>query len=167
MPPNSVVVNPVVTADADVPHKAETLAIRAAITEDEKRVRARYPWLRHQDALALAIWACSLAVIVVSIVGYARGVVPLLVTFPLVAFAASMLHELEHDLIHQLYFRKNAWVHNVMLFGIWIAKLSLDPWYRRDLHLLHHKSSGQIEDIEEQFLVCFAVMTSFFVHICL
>ncbi len=31
-----------------------------------------------------------------------------------------------------------------MLFGIWVSKLSLNPWYRREIHLLHHKSSGQI-----------------------
>jgi fatty acid desaturase len=93
-----------------VPHKAETLAIRAAITKDEERVRAAYPWLKHQDFLAISLWACSIACIVASIACYARGILPLVITFPLVAFAASLLHELEHDLIHKLYFLKRPFV---------------------------------------------------------
>lgn len=39
-----------------------------------------------------------------------------------------------------------------MFFGIWLCKLSLNPWARRDLHLLHHRVSGSKEDVEERLI---------------
>jgi hypothetical protein len=65
-----------------------------------------------------------------------------------VSFAISLLHELEHDLIHNLYYRKQAWVQDLMFWGIWLSKLHGNPWFRRDMHLKHHIVSGQIDDAE-------------------
>jgi len=39
-----------------------------------------------------------------------------------------------------------------MFFIIWLSKLSLNPWYRKVIHLRHHILSGQVEDIEERFI---------------
>ena len=64
------------------------------------------------------------------------------------AFSISLLHELEHDIIHNLYFKSHMWVQDMMFWGIWIAKLHGNPWYRRELHLKHHIVSGQIDDAE-------------------
>jgi hypothetical protein len=76
----------------------------------------------------------------------ADGWLPVWVVIPFSAFFASLLHELEHDLIHVLYFRTRPWVQHVMFVGIWLFKASLNPWARKDLHLLHHKVSGQTND---------------------
>ena len=35
---------------------------------------------------------------------------------------------------------------------IWIAKINANPWWRKPMHLKHHKTSGQIDDIEERII---------------
>mgnify|MGYP000411496058 CR=1 FL=1 len=70
---------------------------------------------------------------------------------PLVALFASLTHELEHDLIHWMYFRKNPLLHNLMMWGVWLARPStISPWARRRLHFNHHKHSGTAQDLEER-----------------
>lgn len=67
------------------------------------------------------------------------------------AFLASLTHELEHDLIHSMYFRKQRVPHNLMLALVWLARPStINPWVRRHLHLNHHKVSGTEADMEER-----------------
>jgi fatty acid desaturase len=63
-----------------------------------------------------------------------------------------MLHELEHDLIHNQYFKGSKWMQSIMFAGIWIAKFHANPWWRRDVHHWHHRVSGQPNDIEERIL---------------
>jgi len=64
----------------------------------------------------------------------------------------SILHELEHDLIHNMYFKGKQWVQHLMFFFIWITKWSINPWFRKIIHLRHHILSGQTEDIEERLI---------------
>jgi fatty acid desaturase len=67
------------------------------------------------------------------------------------AFFASLTHELEHDLIHSMYFRKQRVPHNLMMGLVWLARPStINPWIRRHLHLNHHKVSGSETDMEER-----------------
>jgi fatty acid desaturase len=67
------------------------------------------------------------------------------------AFFASLTHELEHDLIHSMYFRKQRVPHNLMMGLVWLARPStINPWIRRHLHLNHHKVSGTETDMEER-----------------
>jgi len=40
----------------------------------------------------------------------------------------------------------------MMFFVIWVSKLHGSPWFRRDLHLEHHKRSGQQDDAEERLI---------------
>ncbi len=66
-------------------------------------------------------------------------------------FFASLTHELEHDLIHSMYFRKQRVPHNLMMGLVWLARPStINPWIRRHLHLNHHKVSGTEADMEER-----------------
>lgn len=134
--------------------RAASQRVRAAIVAEDARIRAAWPLLRAewQSWLALAIWAVSLTAMIVFVASYAAGLLSALVVIPLVAFSASLLHELEHDLIHGLYFRGRARVTDAMLTGIWIAKLSLNPWTRRSWHLNHHRRSGQVDDVEERLI---------------
>jgi len=94
----------------------------------------------------------SLVTIACVVVLYLHGVLVWWLAIPLMALPISILHELEHDLIHDLYFRSRAWVQHLMFFVIWFCKLSLNPWYRRGIHLKHHLVSGQKADIEERLI---------------
>ena len=80
------------------------------------------------------------------------GIAPWWFTFFSSAFASSLLHELEHDIIHSMYFTGAPLVWHFMFFGIWVAKLSLNPWTRKSYHLHHHRRSGQADDVEERLL---------------
>lgn len=150
-----------VNADKDgsegaLQHAEPTFAIRKAILDADRTLRRKYDWLKHQSTIALALWLTSIATIAANVwaLYHFWGVYPLWVAVPVSAFAASILHELEHDLIHYLYFNSpgETWMQDVMFFGIWVSKLSLNPWTRRTLHLLHHKRSGQPDDVEERLI---------------
>ena len=124
--------------------KREVLAAGVALRE-------RHPWLRHQDAIGAAIMAVSVGGMLACALAYAQGLLPVWLCLPLVAILASFTHELEHDLIHRMYFRNTAWAHHLMLLVGWIARPStINPWIRRGLHLHHHKHSGTESDIEER-----------------
>jgi hypothetical protein len=69
-----------------------------------------------------------------------------------VAFVVSLLHELEHDIIHNIYFRNSPWVQDLMFWGIWLSKLHGNPWFRKEMHLKHHVVSGQTDDAEERLI---------------
>jgi len=61
----------------------------------------------------------------------------------------SLLHEMEHDQINSMYFRKNAFLHNLMMGGVWLFRPStINPWVRRRLH--HQKLSSTESDPEER-----------------
>ena len=125
--------------------------IRQEILRLGDAVRERHGWLRHQDAIGFGIFAASSAAIVALAVAYARGALPALVVIPAAAFAMSLLHELEHDLIHRLYFKQTKWMHDLMMAGVWFFRPStISPWVRQSLHLHHHKVSGSTSDLEER-----------------
>ena len=127
-------------------------AIRAAIRAEECRLRARHPWLARQDVLGLACFLFSLAGMAGVAAGYLAGGLTWWLAIPLMALPLSVLHEIEHDLIHDLYFRRRRWAQNLMFTVIWFCKLGLNPWYRRRIHLKHHRDSGQATDIEERLI---------------
>src|SRR3546814_20965211 len=82
---------------------------------------------------------------------YIAGVVPWWVCVPVSAIFASFIHELEHDLIHTLYFRKHPRAYHLMMALCWITRPStVSPWTRRRLHLHHHNFSGTESDLEER-----------------
>lgn len=114
--------------------------------------RARHPWIAaHTDAIGFTIFAVSCLAIVGNGVAYAYGLLPAWAAVVIAALFMSLLHELEHDLIHYMYFRKNAFMHNLMMGGVWLFRPStISPWVRRRLHLHHHKASGTESDLEER-----------------
>jgi hypothetical protein len=89
--------------------------------------------------------------IVLASVLYLQGNLSVWILIPFNAFWMSLLHELEHDLIHWMYFRKIPFIHNMMLFVGWILRpLTINPWLRREIHFHHHKYSGTKHDMEER-----------------
>lgn len=44
-------------------------------------------------------------------------------------------------------------MHNVMMWVVWIMRPNtINPWYRREMHFLHHKTSGTPQDLEERLV---------------
>jgi fatty acid desaturase len=127
------------------------VVIKQAIFAEGDRLRAKYPVLAHQDAIGMAILLGSMVGIAGTGWAYLQGFLAWYVTIPVIAVFLSFTHELEHDLIHYMYFRKNKFMHNLMMVLVWICRPStINPWARRQLHLHHHKHSGTATDLEER-----------------
>ena len=128
-----------------------TKIIRREVQLASKEIRAKYPFLQHQNAIGFFIFSSSIAMIVLSAVLYLQGTIGMIAVVLSVAFWTSLLHELEHDLIHYMYFKKNKFMHNLMMLGVWVFRpMTINPWFRRDLHFHHHRTSGTKTDIEER-----------------
>lgn len=125
--------------------------VRSVVMQAGVDLRERHPVLNHQDAIGAGILAFALAGMVACAALYGFGLLPAWACVILVALFASLTHELEHDLIHYMYFKKTPWAHNLMLALVWLARPStISPWTRRRLHLHHHKYSGTEHDLEER-----------------
>lgn len=125
--------------------------IRAEVGAAGERMRARHPWLRHQDAIGLAIQLGAIAGMALCAWTYLAGWAPWWTVVLPIAIFASLTHEIEHDLIHQLYFKNRPWVQDVLLLLGWCARPStVNPWIRRQMHFHHHRHSGQATDYEER-----------------
>jgi fatty acid desaturase len=129
----------------------KTKIIRKEVQLASKAIRAKYPILQHQNAIGFFIFSFSIIMIVLSAVLYLQGKIGVVLVVLSVAFWTSLLHELEHDLIHYMYFKKNKFMHNLMMLGVWIFRpMTINPWFRRVLHFHHHRTSGTKTDVEER-----------------
>ncbi|MDB6144201.1 MAG: fatty acid desaturase [Pseudomonas sp.] len=125
--------------------------IRAVVMARGDELRKRYPILKHQDAIGVGILTFALVGMIGSAALYIEGYMAWWACLLLNGFFASLTHELEHDLIHSMYFRKQRIPHNIMMGLVWLARPStINPWIRRHLHLNHHKVSGTETDMEER-----------------
>jgi len=141
------------TSASPQPHNAaqRSAHIRQVVLAKGVELRERYPILKHQDALGAGILAFALIGMIGSAALYISGHMAWWACLLLNAFFASLTHELEHDLIHSMYFRKQRVPHNLMMGLVWLARPStINPWIRRHLHLNHHKVSGTETDMEER-----------------
>ena len=129
----------------------KTKIIRKEVQLASKEFRAKYPILQHQNAIGFSIFSVSIAMIILSAYLYLQHKIGAVVVVLSVAFWTSFLHELEHDLIHFMYFKKNKFVQNLMMLGVWVFRpMTINPWLRRDIHFHHHRVSGTKTDIEER-----------------
>jgi fatty acid desaturase len=127
--------------------------ISAIIRYAETKLKNKFPILNKQNLLGSLILSASCLGFLTNTYLYIKGLMPGWLCFILNAFCTSFLHELEHDLIHQLYFRTKPAVQNLFMSLIWLFRGNLiSPWYRRIIHLLHHRESGQVADIEERLI---------------
>lgn len=125
--------------------------VRTVVMKAGVDLRERHPVLNHQDAIGAGILAFALIGMIGCAALYGFGFLPAWACVILVALFASLTHELEHDLIHYMYFKKTPWAHHLMLALVWLARPStISPWTRRRLHLHHHKYSGTEHDLEER-----------------
>jgi fatty acid desaturase len=127
--------------------------ISAIIRYAELKCKEKFPILKKQNLMGASIFLISCLGFVSNSYLFIKGFIPAWVCFIGNAFCTSFLHELEHDLIHQLYFKAKPHVQNFLMGGIWLFRGNLiSPWYRRYIHLIHHRESGQQEDIEERLI---------------
>ena len=131
--------------------KQRIAAIKSVVLKEGDRIRAQYPILKRQDAIGMTILLGSMLGMFLTGWAYLEGGLAWYVTIPVLAVFLSFTHELEHDLIHYMYFRQNKFMHNLMMALVWICRPStINPWARRHLHLHHHKHSGTATDLEER-----------------
>ncbi|TMN97205.1 fatty acid desaturase [Pseudoalteromonas sp. S558] len=133
--------------------KQNIQAIVKAIKTEEALLRQKHPLLAHQNTLGLIILLLSLSALIGVGVLYYLTIIPAWVCIILAAIAASISHELEHDLIHKQYFTNQPLMHNFMMLTVWLMRPNtISPWYRRKMHLHHHKTSGTQQDLEERLV---------------
>ncbi len=132
-------------------HQQITSQIRREIVQSYKEIRQKYPILEHQNAIGLIIFLVAVGVSLLMGYLWLQGSISTWVLIGVNAFLFGILHELEHDLIHFMYFKNNKFLHNFMLAWIWLLRpLTLNPWFRRTLHFHHHRYSGTLHDVEER-----------------
>lgn len=128
-----------------------TKAIRKEVMASYKEIKAKYPVLKHQNAIGFGIFSFSILMIILGALFYLKGSIGAVPVILWIAFWTSLLHELEHDLIHYMYFKKSKFVHNLMMLGVWVFRpMTINPWLRREIHFHHHRVSGTKTDIEER-----------------
>ena len=133
------------------PDTVRDKSIQRQLIAISDEVRARHGWLKHQDAIGFSIFAISITGCLINAWLYIDGVMPAWLVIVGTAFWTSLLHELEHDLIHWMYFKKNKFMHHLMMAGVYLFRpFTVNPWVRRHLHFHHHKNSGTPTDIEER-----------------
>jgi fatty acid desaturase len=130
--------------------RQQVAAIRVAIKARRDEIFARHPLLKHQDAIGTFLCLASVGGIVALALAYRVSMVPAWLCILGVAFLGSVLHELEHDLIHDLYFSNRPWVQHTMFAVGWLFRPNMvNPWLRKVIHLHHHRASGTKTDVEE------------------
>lgn len=127
--------------------------IQSAIRQKDADLKNQFSIFQHQDALGLFFCLLALVGMIATGAAYIADIIPAWLAIIVSCFFASISHEIEHDLIHRLYFRKNKFMHNLMMLLVWIMRPNtVNPWYRRGIHFNHHKVSGTADDIEERVL---------------
>lgn len=125
--------------------------ITVQLQQEHDRLRMKFKFLKFQSFIGLALMILSVLGILLSTYLWFVGAMNTILLVITIAFWNSILHELEHDLIHGLYFKKVKSIHNIMLFTVWFFRpLTLNPWIRKYWHYNHHQHSGQPIDIEER-----------------
>ena len=136
--------------------------INSDIKQAEAELRSKHSWLNYQDTIGGLLFLTVVIGMGMTAYAYVAGWIPAWIAVVFNGFLAAVGHEIEHDLIHRMYFRKKLWLQNVMLLIVWMLRPNtINPLYRRHLHLYHHKVSGQEEDIEERLISNGMKMTPF------
>ncbi|PJZ68653.1 fatty acid desaturase [Leptospira perolatii] len=119
----------------------------------DKRLRRKYRILQYQDSIGMCIALGSAFGMILLGTSYILGWISAWICIFGNAIFASLLHEMEHDLIHNLYYKKSPKIQNFLFWIVWLFRLNVvNSWFRKEIHLLHHKVSGNKEDVEERFI---------------
>ncbi|HBI89060.1 MAG TPA: fatty acid desaturase, partial [Sphingobacterium sp.] len=86
-------------------HQEKSSQIRREINLSYQQLKGMYPILKSQNSIGMALFALAILAIVVVSIAWFRAVVPTWLMIVSNAFFMGVLHEIEHDLIHWLYFK--------------------------------------------------------------
>lgn len=132
-------------------HHQKTSQIRKEINNAYQDFKKKYPVVQLHNLWGALIFIVSLAIIATTSYLWLAGMMNVWLMVIINAFVFGILHEMEHDLIHWMYFKNNKFIHHLMLLVIWLLRpLTINPWIRRHLHYHHHKYSGTLHDVEER-----------------
>lgn len=127
--------------------------ITLALKECENKWRQRLPILYYQSALGMFFLVASIAIFFISGNAWLNGSLHWVPMVAINAFCQAVIREIEHDCVHDLYFPKHKWTQNLMMAAVWPMLGNVPhPWYRRELHMVHHRNSGRTRDLEERML---------------
>jgi len=133
---------------------ASSRLIRRKLVQMSEAAYTRHPFLTRHDLIGGTVLTLSTLAVVLGALGYAYGVLPAWAVILHAAFAISFVHDIEHDLLHRLYFQRNRFLYNAAMLLVWLLRPgSINPWVRRDWHMHHHRASGTPSDIEERGLL--------------
>jgi hypothetical protein len=130
------------------------------IRQIEKELVDKYPILHrsYRNIICSTVLMCMTGIIYLcscwyfSLLRHEITWLPMTTIVVCIALSISILHEIEHDIIHNLYFKHSPWIQNAIFALVWLAKFNVNPWWRRKLHLHHHDKSGQKSDVEERLI---------------
>jgi hypothetical protein len=151
----------VIVSVAAIPKQMSILEIEKSICNEirkaENEIREQYPIFhrKYQDLLGAVALFGSIGMIGLASYCYLNNPITVwssIIAIFSVAFWTSFVHEMEHDFIHNLYFKSNDLVHSVLFMIIWVVKMSYSPFDRKVVHLRHHRVSGHYNDLEERFI---------------
>jgi fatty acid desaturase len=135
------------------PDNQSSKKIQQAIEAADQHCRSRWLFLKHQNTIGFMILITAFIGMIASGLSYILWDSPAWLVIMLSALFASLSHEIEHDLIHRLYFRKKALVYHFMMSLVWLMRPNtVNPWYRQKMHINHHKTSGTKNDLEERII---------------
>lgn len=133
--------------------RRKKIQIMKTIRREDRELRKKYKFLQYQDYIGLGITVFSAIGMIGMAILYLKGIVPFWVTIIANAILASFLHEIEHDTIHNLYFKDSKKMQDFLFWMVWLFRgNTVSPWVRRNLHLNHHKVSGNKDDVEERMI---------------
>lgn len=127
--------------------------ITQAILQEEINLKIKYPALNYQNFIGVSIFSLVVTCFLSLALCFHYQVTSAWLTVVLLALVTSIAHEIEHDLIHKQYVKQHKLIENTMMFTVWLFRPNtVNPWYRRKLHLNHHKVSGTKQDLEERLV---------------
>lgn len=134
-------------------YRQQIKTIVQAIRTEEAALRKKYSFLAYQDMIGMLVLLLSLSSMITLAALYFNAVIPAWLAVISIAVVASISHELEHDLIHRQYFKEKPLIHNLMMLVVWLMRPNtVNPWFRRQMHLHHHQTSGTQQDLEERLV---------------
>ena len=135
------------------PDRNHSLGIQQAIGRLSTQLRTSNPFLRNQTLIGLSLAFVCISIIVYTAYLFYIEFIPGYAVIIIIAFFSAILHELEHDTFHNLYFKQSRWCQNIFLAVLWCFKPNtINPWIRKKIHLHHHRHSGTSQDIEERLI---------------
>lgn len=133
--------------------RKKKVRIMKTIRREDRELRKKMPFLQFQNSIGLAITLFSALGMVGLSLLYFWDMIPFWMAILGNAILASFLHEIEHDTIHNLYFKDSKIMQDFLFWIVWIFRgNTVSPWVRRKLHLNHHKVSGNKDDVEERMI---------------